>query len=53
MKGKALFRTICIWLLLIVAVCFITCSRLNIPDYLEGKVGRFDYGVFDENVFSK
>ena len=51
MKGKALFRTICIGVMLIAAVCFITCSRLNIPDYYKGNVGRFGYAVFDEKVF--
>ena len=53
MRGKALFRTVCIWFILIVTVCFITCSRLNIPDYLKGRVGRFNYGVFDESEFGE
>ena len=53
MKGKALFRVICLCALLITAICFITCSRLNMPDYLEGNVGRFGYGTFDEKVFGE
>ena len=50
-RVKTGLRVLLLAIVLLLSGLVVVCQRINMGDYIVGKVGRWDDAIFDESVF--